>query len=111
MLRYYIDEHLSAAIAEQLRARGVDLIRAHDVGRVNRKIPDDEQLAYATGAEHVLVSIDRDFTRLNSAPIPHAGIIVLQWRLGVGKLVEYLELMAKTIEPEELRNTLVYCNY
>ena len=84
MLRYYFDEHISAAIAEQLRLRDVDVERAQDVGRAGRKIPDLDQLTYATGMGRVLVSQDRDFTRLNASQIAHAGIIILQKDLSIG---------------------------
>jgi hypothetical protein len=57
MLRYYFDEHVSAAIATQLRTRGVDVESAYEAGRAGRKISDIEQLEYATSQGRVLVSV------------------------------------------------------
>ncbi len=111
MLRYYFDEHVSAAIATQLRTRGVDVESAYEAGRAGHKISDNEQLEYATSQGRVLVSIDRDFARLNASQMAHAGIILLQRRLGIGQLVEYLELMAKTTSPDQLQDQLMYCDW
>jgi predicted nuclease of predicted toxin-antitoxin system len=111
MLRYYFDEHVSAAIATQLRTRGVDVENAYEAGRAGRKISDNEQLEYATSQGRVLVSIDRDFARLNASQMAHAGIILLQRRLGIGQLVEYLELMANTTTPDQLQDQLIYCDW
>jgi predicted nuclease of predicted toxin-antitoxin system len=121
MLRYYFDEHISAAIAEQLRLRGIEVQRPQDVSRANRKIPDLDQLTYATSIGHVLVSRDRDFTRLHTTRlhttrlhttgISHAGIVILQKDLSIGAFVEYLELLAKTTEPDQMQNQLLYCDW
>jgi predicted nuclease of predicted toxin-antitoxin system len=111
MLRYYFDEHMSAAIAMQLRTRGVDVETAYEAGRAGRKISDIEQPKYATSQGRVLVSIDRDFARLNASHIAHAGMILLQRRLGIGQLVEYLELMAKTTTPHQMQDQLMYCDW
>ncbi|HEY7092348.1 MAG TPA: DUF5615 family PIN-like protein [Ktedonobacterales bacterium] len=111
MLRYYFDEHISAAIAEQLRLRGIEVQRPQDVSRANRKIPDLDQLTYATSIGHVLVSRDRDFTRLHTTGISHAGIVILQKDLSIGAFVEYLELLAKTTEPDQMQNQLLYCDW
>lgn len=99
------------AIAEQLRLRGVDAQRPQEVGRANRKIPDLDQLTYATSMGRVLVSRDRDFTRLHATGIAHAGIVILQTNLSIGAFVEYLELLAKTTELAQMQNQLVYCDW
>src|SRR5690242_16110870 len=77
-LRYYFDEHVHAAISSGLQARGIDVLTAQAAGRANKRIPDDEQLAYATARGLVIVTNDRDFIRLHREQIPHAGIIMLQ---------------------------------
>jgi predicted nuclease of predicted toxin-antitoxin system len=110
MLRHYFDEHISLAIAEQLRLCGREVQCPQDVGRANRKISDLDQLTYATSIGHVLVSRDRDFTRLHATGIAHAGIVILQTNLSIGAFVEYLELLAKTTEPAQMQNQLVYCD-
>jgi predicted nuclease of predicted toxin-antitoxin system len=111
MLRYFFDEHLDRAVAEQLLARGIDVLTAQSSGRAGKKIPDVEQLNFATLHNRVVVTHDRDFARLASGQLPHAGIILLQRSLSIGGYVEYLELMARTAESEELQNQLVYCDW
>lgn len=111
MLRYFFDEHLDRAIAEQLVARGIDVLTAQGSGRAGKKIPDVEQLSFAALQNRVVVTEDRDFVRLASSQLPHAGIILLQRSLSIGGYVEYLELMARITESEEIRNQLVYCDW
>lgn len=111
MLRYYFDEHLSDAIAEQLRTRGVDVVTAKEVGRANRTISDDEQLAFAHANGRVLVTKDRDYVMLAYSHIPNAGVILLQRDLSIGGFVEYLELAANCYEPDEMQNRLEFCEW
>ncbi len=110
-LRYYCDEHVHAAISSGLQARGIDILTAQAAGRANKRIPDDEQLAYATARGLVTVTNDRDFIRLHREQIPHAGIIMLQQVLTIGEYIDYLELFALTTAPEDIRNTLVFCKW
>jgi predicted nuclease of predicted toxin-antitoxin system len=106
MLRYCFDEHISLAIAEQLRLRGIEVQCPQDVGRANRKISDLDRLTYATSIGHALVSRDRDFTRLHATGSAHAGIVILQTNLSIDAFVEYLELLAKTTEPAQMQISL-----
>lgn len=111
MLRYYFDEHIDVAIAVQLLARGIDVLTAQAVGRAGQKIPDSQQLAYATQLDRVIVTEDRDFVALAHTPVPHAGVILLQRALSIGQSVEYLELMAQVTAPDEVRDRLIYCDW
>jgi predicted nuclease of predicted toxin-antitoxin system len=111
MLRYYFDEHLSDAIAEQSRVRGVDALIAKDAGRANRAIPDDDQLAFAYASGRVLVTKDRDYVLLAYSRVPNAGVMFLQRELGIGDYVAYLELAANCYEPEEMQNRLEFCDW
>ncbi len=43
----YTDEMISPKVADALRQRGYDAVSCHAAGRANRRISDDEQLAYA----------------------------------------------------------------
>lgn len=111
MLRYFFDEHINGAIAEQLLVRGIDVLTAQDAGRAGKKIPDDQQLLFATAQGRVVVTEDRDFVALAYTQTPHAGIILLQRPLGIGGFIEYLELMAHVTEAAEIQDQLVYCNW
>jgi predicted nuclease of predicted toxin-antitoxin system len=111
MLRYFFDEHIKSAIAEQLRQLGIDVLTAQFVGRAGIGIPDEDQLAYATSMGRVLVTEDRDFISLAHTQLPHTGVAMLQRALSIGEYVEYLELLARTTEPDEMRNQLLYCDW
>ena len=90
MLRLYFDEHLDLVIVSQLRLRGVDVVAAQEVDRANQKIPDHEQLAYATSEGRVMVSKDRDFVTLGDVLIYETGQTSADWR-------EALEAMRRII--------------
>lgn len=107
-LRYFFDEHMPVAIAEQLRARGIDVLTALDAGRANQKIEDADQLRFATQVGCVLVTEDSDFVSLSASQQPHAGIVYFPIALDIGSCVEYLELLALTTVPDELHNVLLY---
>ena len=79
-MRFYLDENLSPRIAEILRARGLDVVSAHEVG--NTRLDDRSQLHYAAGAHRAIVTCDiRDFTELTeefiAANLEHAGIVLV----------------------------------
>jgi len=113
VLRYFFDEHMNTAIADQLRMRGVNVLTAQEAGRAGQGIPDSEQLAYATNLGCTFVTKEkREFPVLAYQQIPHAGIIILQRDAGIGDYIEYLEYLAKTTEPEEIESQPpVYYNW
>src|SRR5690242_19747706 len=106
MLRYYFDEHVKSAIAEQLQQRGIDVLTAQAAGRAGLQIPDADQLAFAASLGRVLVSEDRDFTRLAYTQLPHAGVVVLQRQVSIGEYVGFLETLALATEADDMRNAL-----
>src|SRR5207249_2846089 len=79
-LRFLLDEDMSQRVAEGLRARGVDAVSVHEVGRGNRRISDAEQLQYASEQGRVFVTYNRaDFQALDarwrSQGSRHGGIL------------------------------------
>jgi hypothetical protein len=79
---FYLDENLSPRIAEMLRARGLDVVSAHEVPG-NTQLDDRSQLLYAAGARGALVTCDiEDFTELTgefiAANREHAGIVFVR---------------------------------
>lgn len=76
MALLYADEDFPHPIVEKLRLMGHDVLTAQDAGQANQKLPDDKQLAYATGLDRaVLTHNRRDFIRLHRSSTQHAGII------------------------------------
>lgn len=102
-LRYLLDEDISFRVANGLRLRSIDAVSAQQIGRTNREIPDEEQLAFATAEDRVLVTYNRDdYQALDSQwraqGRSHAGIL---WcversipRRDIGGLVRALEAAA-----------------
>jgi predicted nuclease of predicted toxin-antitoxin system len=102
-LRFLLDEDMSPRVAEGLRARGIDVVSVHEIGRGNRRIPDEERLAYATSEARVFVTYNRgDFQALDAAwrrqGRQHAGIL---WclersipRRAIGDLIRAVETAA-----------------
>ena len=79
-MTFYLDENLSPRIAEILRARGLDVVSAYEVG--NTRLDDRSQLRYAVGTGRAIVTCDiRDFTELTgefiAANLEHAGIVLV----------------------------------
>lgn len=59
----YLDEDVSALVAELLRARGFDVLTTHEAGR--KGTHDKEQLVYAASQQRALLTHNRDdFARL-----------------------------------------------
>jgi predicted nuclease of predicted toxin-antitoxin system len=102
-LRLLLDEDISQRVAEGLRRRGIDAVSVYEVGRANRRVPDEEQLAFAAGDGRVLVTYNRaDYQALDGRwrldGREHAGIL---WcserstpRRAIGELVRALETTA-----------------
>jgi hypothetical protein len=100
----YMDVHVHAAVTEQLRRRGVDVLTAQDDGALH--FPDDQLLVRSTTLGRVLFTHDirfkalaRDWQRLAK---PFAGLV---WghpmRLTIGRMVIDLELIAKASDPAD----------
>ena len=79
-LKFYTDSHIPKAVADQLRAKGVDIVRCQDVGMANAD--DLPHLEYATRERRVIVTGDEDYSRLHAewqaAGREHVGIILVK---------------------------------
>jgi hypothetical protein len=93
-LRIFTDGHIPRAVVDQLRLRGIDVLRCEDVGL--KAASDRELLEYATERGYVLLSMDDDVTRLHAEWITagrtHGGIFYapmaqFQGQQGIGPLV------------------------
>ncbi len=103
----YLDEDVQIGLAEALKARGVDVQEAGNIGR-----NDLEQLAFAAGISRSLFSYNKghfakvhyDWMKLKK---PHAGII-LSDQLPIGIALRRLMKLYFSVDSDDMRNRLEY---
>jgi len=101
-IKFYTDTHIAKAVAIQCQRRGIDVVRCEDVEMAQAK--DEEHLAYAAREGRVMVSSDRDFTRLHDeyikAGASHAGIIYVlpAHKDDIGRIVGFITDLCELIE-------------
>lgn len=106
-----MDQHVPRAITSGLRARGVDVITAHEDGASHMGDPDLLDRAGELG--RVLFTRDRhllaEAARRQREGIPFGGIIYAhQLRVSIGTCIEDLEIIAKAGEPEDIVNRVEF---
>ena len=113
-MRLLLDEHLSPAIAEQLKARGHDVVTVAEAGLVG--LADERVLAWAVREGRAVVTNNiRDFRSLHvdslKARSPHCGIVLVPTgkyslrRETLGPLVAALDrLLTRSPAPDALRD-------
>lgn len=106
-IRFYLDENLPVAVAEQLLRRGIDAVTVRDLGRLGESDVDHLALARSTG--RVLCTHDADYLDLALTGIPHSGIVFGQQdRHGVGSWVGFLELVYHAYDADEMVGRIEY---
>lgn len=110
-LTLYMNHNVRRPVTTGLRLRGVEVLTAFEDG--HHTADDSDLLDQAGALVHVLFSQDEDLlaeaVRRQRAGESFSGLIYChQERLGIGALVEELELVAKAAEPGELENRIVY---
>ena len=81
LLRLYLDRHIMARLAADLRGRGYEVVRTEEAGQDTAT--DEQQLAFATAEARAILTFNiRDFAplheQLQAAGRTHGGIIVSQ---------------------------------
>jgi hypothetical protein len=108
-VRLYMDVHISQAITDQLRARGVDVLTAIEDG--SDQLPDDQLLERAGTLDRVLFTQDIGFKVLAEDWLrqgrPFAGLLFGHQQGGtIGQYVKDLEIIAKASEPTDWLNVV-----
>jgi hypothetical protein len=111
MLAFLMDHQIHLAITEGLRRRGVDVLTAFEDGRAEAY--DDELLQRATALSRIFVSQDQDLLRITREwqreGRGFAGVAFgIQEDLDIGGAIEYLELIAHVMSPDEMRNRVEF---
>lgn len=109
---YFFDEHVMAPITSYLRAHGIYVLTAFEAGRAHRRIPDPDQLAFATVKGLIFVSNDTDL--LNPRAVPqvasrqHAGIVYIDQTVSIGQQARFLRFVAETMTPDAISGQVMY---
>lgn len=102
-VRYYTDEHVDNAVAEELRRLGLDAITTAEAGMLGRD--DEEQLEFATQQGRVLFTKDIDFVTLAYTVHGHAGVVYGAGR-SIGEIIAALVFIHSTLSADEMRGNL-----
>jgi len=112
-VRFYLDENLSSHVAEILRARGLDVVSAHEIS--NTQLDDRSQLRYAAGERRALITFDiADFTELAgefiAANVQHAGIVLVPSTFGTDEFSAIADAAEQVAHeyPDGLAGAVVY---
>ncbi len=106
-VRFYLDENMQVAIAEQLKRRGIDVITVRDLDLLGDE--DINHLERANRMGYVLCTHDTDYVDLAAAGKEHSGIIFgQQHKRSIGEWVAFLELVHGVYEAEEMHNLVEY---
>jgi hypothetical protein len=106
-IRFFMDQHIPAAVSQGVRRHGVDVLTAQEAGRCGAS--DADQLAFATAAGRVLVTFDSDFLGLHQSGVSHAGIAWCpEQKYGVGQLIQALLLVHGVLDADAMRNHVEY---
>jgi hypothetical protein len=110
-LALYMDVHAPRAIVVELRIRGVDVITAQEDGSDQR--PDEWLLERAGSLDRILFSQDADLLRIacdfQGRGREFAGLVYThQLRLSLGRIIDDLEIIAKTGEKKDFRNRVEF---
>ena len=110
--RLYLDEDVTPQLARLLRARGVDVVSAHERG--TQEYLDDAQLEYAAAEQRAILTFNFvDYLRIGAewyaAGREHAGIVVSfrQYsRRQFGGLLRTTLVLLNEVSAVELRGTV-----
>ena len=108
---FYMDHHVHSAITHGLRRRVVDCMTCQEDG--TEQLDDALLLARATALGRTVFTQDRDFLAIAAAHlnagIGFAGIVYAQQlQLTIGEIIFDLELIAKTLEPEDMTDRIMW---
>lgn len=107
----YCDVHIPEPITAGLRRRGVHVLTAREDG--SRRWTDRSLLSRATSLGMMFYTHDDDLlaeaNRRSKIGEPFSGVVFSRALASpVGRCIDDLEIIAKSLEPEELKNRIEY---
>ncbi len=104
--KFYLDEHISNDVVDQLRNRGIDVLATPEAGRKGKS--DELNMEWALHEQRVIVTFDSDYIALHNAGKPHAGIAYFTEQARIGYIVNCLEIMHVAYTADEMIGRLEY---
>lgn len=109
-IRLYLDEDVNVLVADLLNAKGFNALTVRDAGQLQAS--DEEQLAYATTQQRVLVTHNRgDFEELVQTYFAtgrkHYGVI-LAFRRSPQEIARRLLAILNQVTANEMENQVRY---
>jgi hypothetical protein len=106
-----MDHHVPAPVVTGLRARHIDCLTTEEDGA--RRMNDASLLGRATELGRALFSQDVDLLEISAEwheqGKEFAGLVYgHQLRITIGQAIRDLELIAEVLDPDEMRNRVVY---
>ncbi|MCK6580603.1 MAG: DUF5615 family PIN-like protein [Anaerolineae bacterium] len=106
-VRFYLDENVQIAIAEQLAKRGIEVLPVRDLNRLGDA--DINHMTRAARMGYVLCTHDADYIHLAVSGTEHAGIVFgQQHKHSIGEWVAFLELIHVVYNAEDMINLIEY---
>lgn len=94
-------------VATGLRQAHLDVVTSTEAGLLGA--PDTVQLAHAHATGRVIVTQDRDYTRLHREGHQHSGIAYFDHGTrSIRQVIEALTLLNEVYDPEEMLGRLEY---
>lgn len=103
-MRFYLDEHISIAVAHGLRQRGHDVETVNETKNTGKN--DKEQLSYAVEKQRIIVTADSDFLAMAKREnIRHPGIVFLtDQQVSPGGIISKIDRIALFLSQKDMEN-------
>jgi hypothetical protein len=106
-IRFYLDENVPVAIADQLKRRNIEAVTVRDLDELGDD--DPRHLARATEMGYVLCTHDADFIEMAMDGTEHAGIVFgQQEKHMIGDWVRGLSRLHATYEDTDFINRVEF---
>lgn len=105
-IKFYTDEHVSKAVVNGLRQRGVDVLTVTEAGLLGAT--DAEQIARANREGRVLFTQDDDFLRIHADGVEHSGIVYAPQGISIGDIIRGLVLIYQILEADDMTGHVEY---
>ena len=109
--RFPGNENFPRQVVWRLRELGYDVLTSLEAGQANKRIPDEEVLAFATSQRRVLLTQNRrDFLRIhNAGNVPHTGIVLCT---ADAEFLEQAKRISEAVSPHEdnMDNVMIRVN-